>query len=181
MTRLLDFRPFALRDLALALVAVALVVVDARLRAAGTTGTAAAVVGVAAGLFAALAGFLVHEWGHLLGAVAAGGTAHAPNRLSSAFLFYFDVCRSDRRAFLWMSYGGYLASAVAVPAVVVALPWESLSGKVATVSAALGMAVTLALEIPTTVRVARGGALPTGGVFADDAGHPKARAVDRRG
>lgn len=175
VTRLRDFRAFALRDALLVVLAAAAVLADARLRGAGATGPVATIVGVLAGATASLAGFLCHEWGHLAGTVAAGGTARAPRTLASPFLFYFDVARSDRRAFLWMSYGGYAASLLAVAVLLACLPWAALSGKVAAIAAGLGTAVTLALEIPTTVRVARGAALPRGGVFADEGGHPRAR------
>lgn len=142
---------------------------------AHTVGPSAVVVAVAAGLLTTLVGFFAHEWGHLLGALAAGGVVHAPRRLTSPFLFFFDVSKSDRRAFLAMSYGGYAASAVALAIIMVAVPWHALSGLTALVATSLGVLATFAIEVPTTVRVARGGPLPSGGVFADESGHPAAR------
>jgi len=56
----------------------------------------------------------------------------------------------------------------------------SLSGLVALVATTLGVIATFALEVPTTIRVARGGPLPNGGVFADETGHPKAADCSER-
>lgn len=176
LRRLSAFRSFAVRDLLALAGLCAAWSLDARLRGAGGEPVALAYgVGVLAGLWTTLVAFLCHEWGHLAGTVLAGGTAHAPRSLLSPFLFYFDVARSDRRAFLWMSYGGYLASALSLAALVALVPHEALSGRVALGTAALGVLVTFALEVPTTIRVARGAALPRGGVFADESGH---RAVN---
>ncbi len=175
MRALLPFLRFLLRD---ALVAVALLIAwraDGALRAAHAEGLFATAVAVAAGLLTTLVGFFAHEWGHLLGALWANGVVHAPRRLSSPFLFFFDVAKSDRRAFLAMSCGGYAASAMALALIMSAVPWRTLSGLTALVATSLGVLATFAIEVPTTVRVARGGPLPTGGVFADESGHPAAR------
>ncbi len=123
---------------------------------------------VAAGLMTAAMGFVAHEWGHLAGTVMSGGVAHPAKSLASPFLFSFDVEKSDRRAFLGMSYGGYAGTAVATAAILAFVPRDRLSGRLALAATALGAAATLALEIPTTIRVARGGAFPQGGVYAGD-------------
>lgn len=94
-----------------------------------------------------------------------GGVVHEPERLSSPFLFFFDVQNSDRRAFLAMSYGGYAGSALATLAIAALVPRDRWSGRVALVAATLGTLATLALEVPTTVHVARGGPFPSGGVY----------------
>jgi hypothetical protein len=175
MRALSPFLRFLARD---ALVGVLLMLAwraDGDLRAAHADGLAAMGVGLAAGLLTTLIGFFAHEWGHLLGALSANGVVHAPRRISSPFLFFFDVARSDRRAFLAMSYGGYAASALALVVIMSAVPWRTLSGLTALVATSLGVLATFAIEVPTTIRVARGGALPSGGVFADESGHPAAR------
>lgn len=162
------FVPFALRDLALSSLCAIVWCLDAKSRDAGVTGLSAWALAFAAGALTVLVAFLCHEWGHLLGTWVAGGVAHAPPRLWSVFLFSFDVSRSERRAFLWMSYGGYLASALALAVMTWALPRWTPSSYVALVGTALGVAATFALEIPTTVRVARGGPMPSGGVFSGE-------------
>jgi hypothetical protein len=139
-------------------------VLDARGRAAG--GSTAIAVGIVTGSFVVLCGFLVHEWGHLAGCFLSGAEVHAPKRLGTVFLFHYGVTRSTPKQFLWMSYGGYLASIVGMAVILAWADLSSVSGLTAVVLAGLGVAVTFALEIPTTFRVARGGPLPgRGGVY----------------
>lgn len=140
-----------------------LVVADAQLRDGG--GALAIAIGVLAGVMAAVAAFLVHEWGHLIATITSGGVAHAPPRLAAIFLFYFDVEKSTRWQFLAMSYGGYAATALAVIPLALWIDLDYVSGMTGLVLSVLGIGATLVLEIPTTVRVARGGKLPSGGVY----------------
>lgn len=174
MHALAPFLRFVVRDSLIAILLAFAWRADGEMRALAP-GLVASAVGVTAGLLTTLVGFFAHEWGHLLGAIAGGGVVHAPRSLRSPFLFFFDVERSDRRAFLAMSYGGYAASGVALAVIMLAVPWRTLSGMTALVATGLGVLATFAIEVPTTVRVARGGALPSGGVFADASGHPAAR------
>ena len=162
------FVRFAARDLLVCALCALAWVADARLRAAGTIGVEAWGLALTAGLLTVVVAFSCHEWGHLFGTWLAGGVAHAPARLWSVFLFSFDVEKSDTRAFLWMSYGGYAASVLALALMVVGLPRGATSSYVALAATALGVFATFALEIPTTVRVARGGRLPSGGVFSGE-------------
>ncbi len=120
---------------------------------------------VGVGVGCALVGFLLHEWGHLLGSVWSGSVVHFSPRLTSVFLFHFDTRANDRRQFMWMSMGGYLASAIGLVAVGCAVSPERASGRIAIALVALGVLVTLVLEVPTTIRVWRGGALPDGAIF----------------
>jgi hypothetical protein len=164
--RLPRFSQFFLRDLALTGIAAVTWTADRRLR--HNRGPLAGAVGLAAGLAAPTVAFLVHEWGHLAGAKASGGVAHPASSLRSPFLFNFDCEASDRRQFLAMSAGGYIASALGLAAILARTP-PTLSGKVARRLAALGVVVTAVLEVPTTVGVMMGGPLPSGGVYANDA------------
>ena len=156
------FVPFALRDAAIAAATAGLWLLDARL------GRSSRAAGVAAGLATGVVAFLTHEWGHWLGAQAAGGVVHAPGTITSPFLFHFDTERSSREQFLTMSYGGYIASAVSAVAVARFVPRWALSGKVALGFVAAGLFVTAVAEVPTTIRVLRGAPLPSGGVYAGD-------------
>jgi hypothetical protein len=155
------FLPLLVRDLGIAALTAVVLVLEAQ-----AEGLAASVLGVLAGTLAALTAFVIHEWGHLAGALGSGGTAHPAPSLASFFLFHFDVEKSDRRQFLAMSYGGYLATVLAVLLLALWIDPARLSGQTCLVLSVLGIGVTLALEIPTTVRVARGGPLPHGGVYA---------------
>ncbi len=172
------FAKFAARDLAVVLVLAVAWVADARARSEGASTFGGYAVGLLAGLTTTLVAFFAHEWGHLGGAIVAGGTVHAPRTLLSPFLFFFDVAKSSRRAFLAMSAGGYVASAAALIAILLFVPWGALSGRVALLTAAAGVLVTFVLEVPTTVRVARGGELPRGAVFVDETGHPRASSSE---
>jgi hypothetical protein len=156
------FLPFLSRDLVLGAVALGLIALDA----STPQGTPAAIaIGLAAGTLAAVCAFLLHEWGHLIGTLASGGVAHPQRSLAAVFLFHFDVGKSSRKQFLAMSYGGYLATLVAVLLLAAWIDLGRVSGVIGLVLSALGIGATLVLEIPTTVRVARGGALPEGGVY----------------
>jgi hypothetical protein len=131
------------------------------------TGFVPAAVAVLAGTLAALCAYLAHEWGHLLAAKASGAAVHYPERITSTFLFFFDVARSDSRQFLAMSLGGFAASAIALPLLVLALPAGALSTWVAYALAGAGLVATLATELPPFFRVLRGGRLPRGFVYRD--------------
>lgn len=159
------FARFAVRDAVVVGLAVAVMAWDGRLLARGSGGPLGAGVGVAAGVLFALGAFFAHEWGHWLGAVATGGVVHPPRRLGSFFLFYFDTAESTRRQFLAMSWGGYAATLVALGGLAAWARTDTWSGKTALVLAGLGMAITAALELPTTYRVLRGGPLPSGFAF----------------
>jgi membrane-associated protease RseP (regulator of RpoE activity) len=131
----------------------------------GESGVLAAGIAVSAGVLAALCGYLAHEWGHLIGARASGSRVHFPERMTSTFLFYFDVEHNDRRRFLAMSLGGFAASAVVVPLLFAALPGGALSTWVALALVAAGVIATLILELPPFFRVLGGAPLPRGAVY----------------
>lgn len=164
-TRVAAFGRFAVRDAVVVLVTVGLVAWDRALVADGVRDARAVAVGIATGGAFALSSFFAHEWGHWLGAVATGGLVHPPRRLTSFFLFFFDTGRSTRRQFLAMSYGGYAATLGALALLVAWARPDTWSGRTALVLAGLGMAVTAALEIPTTWRVSRGAPMPPGIAF----------------
>jgi membrane-associated protease RseP (regulator of RpoE activity) len=150
------------RDALVSLAAVSALALDVRTRATGASGPAALALGATAGILVAVAGFLLHEWGHWLGARWTGSVVHYPRSVLAPLLFHFDTRANDRRQFLAMSLGGYLASVVGVGLVVALTDRAAWSGRVALALTVGGMLVTAALEIPTTVRVLRGRPLPDG-------------------
>jgi hypothetical protein len=154
---------FALRDALLVLASAGLWWLDALARAQGQGGVAAVALAIAAALSAVGCGFLLHEWGHLAGALASGARVEFPDQLASLYLFRFDVAHNDRRQFLTMSYGGYLGSLVAAALLVMLLPTAALSGKIGLVLTAIGFVAGFAAELPITLRVLRGGPLPSAG------------------
>ena len=164
------FLRFLARDVTIGAATAAAWVVEANAERSGLGGAKRGAIAVGAGLLTASLGFLAHEWGHLAGAVVGGGVVEEPQSLGSPFLFLFNVEASDRPAFLAMSYGGYAGTAIAAIAILRLVPRDTLAGRLALGATALGVAATLALEVPTTVRVARGGPLPAvGGVYAGTA------------
>jgi hypothetical protein len=164
----------ALRDAAVLAVTLSVWAVDAGLRDAGS-GALAIGVALLAGALATLCGYLVHEWGHLLGARAAGAVVHLPCGPAALFLFRFDADRNGRREFLAMSLGGFVASALAIAALLWLLPLDALSGRISLGLVGVGVLATFVLEVPTAWRVARGAALPRGAAYASG-GQPTAGA-----
>lgn len=154
----------AIRDLVAVALMAGLSILDAQLSGADA-GAAAIAVALATGFMVTLVSFLLHEWGHWLGAVASGSPISRPPGALSPFLFHFDTKRSSRKQFLWMSMGGYIASVVALVCIATWADFSRLSGQVAFGLASLGVLVTLVLEVPTTLRVLRGAPLPQGGVY----------------
>ncbi|MGH8461547.1 MAG: hypothetical protein ACRESS_08085 [Stenotrophobium sp.] len=123
------------------------------------------------GLMTVLIGYLLHEWGHLIGAWFSGSAVHLPQgALSSPFLFRFDTGLNNRRQFLAMSAGGFIASAAVVVALLLALPAGRLASHVALVLTLLGVLATFVLEIPPAWKVFRGGAMPGGSAFVSSPG-----------
>ena len=149
--------PFALRDASIFTLTGVLMWYDA---AAGDASPP--LLAIATGLFGTLCGFLLHEWGHLLGAMWTGSKVAFP-RLGSPFLFLFDVSQNGPRQFLAMSYGGYAGSIVALILLGSLLSPHMLSGQVGLGAATLGVLATFVLEVPTTLRVRRGEPLPSQG------------------
>ncbi|MFO0596135.1 MAG: hypothetical protein U0228_12540 [Myxococcaceae bacterium] len=115
---------------------------------------------IAAGGLTALSGFLAHEYGHLAASLLTGARVSYPRSPASTLLFHFDSARNDRRQFMWMSFGGYAATAVAVGLIAWLAPLDAWSGRIALGLAGVGMLVTFVLEVPITLRVARGAPLP---------------------
>jgi hypothetical protein len=115
---------------------------------------------VVAGLGIAAGAALLHEWGHLLGALACKSKVRFPKRTLTPLLFDFDVAANSRAQFLTMSAGGYVGSALGLLLLWLVQPPINLTGYVAWVIAGGGMLATLVIEAPVTVRVARGAAPP---------------------
>lgn len=117
-------------------------------------------------LLTVLSGYLVHEWGHLIGAWLIRSTFFLPEHIAaSPFLFRFDNLRNTRRHFTWMVWGGFVSSALLVVFLLVALPKDLLAAQVALGLTALGVIATFVIEVPEFWRVVRGAPLPNGAAF----------------
>ena len=152
----------ALRDLGIVVLAALLWRLDAGHRDGTALGWA---LSIGTGVATALVGFLLHEWGHLGGSLASGSVVDFPKSLLSPLLFHFDSARNDRRQFFWMSAGGYLASLIALAGIALLCPLSTWAGRVALGLGCLGVVATFTLELPITLKVWRGAALPLGAAY----------------
>ncbi|MGH8444119.1 MAG: hypothetical protein ACREVL_02575 [Solimonas sp.] len=160
--------PFFLmvRDTAVIALAVVAWLASRQLQDAGSAFTWPAAI--AAGLLIPLAGFFVHEWGHLLGALRSGARVEYPDTVWAIFLFRFDVVRSDRRQFLAMSNGGFITSVLFIALLLSTLSLHYIGDIIALALSGLGVLATFVLELPVAWKVSRGAPLPTGAAFVSE-------------
>lgn len=104
--------------------------------------------GVLAGVTIGLCGYLVHEWGHLTGAVLAGSTVRPGRSLASGFLFSFDSQANTRRQFVALSLGGWAATAVVLWGVYAWLPDGLFASRVARGFVAGNVLLVVVIELP---------------------------------
>jgi hypothetical protein len=123
---------------------------------------AATAIDLAAGVMTAVIGFLLHEWGHLIGCWLGRSVVYLPDSITSVFLFKYDLVKNSRRQFMAMAYGGFVASALIVPALLLLLSFEHFADRVALVLVTLGVIATFVFEVPQAWRVYHGGAYPGG-------------------
>lgn len=116
----------------------------------------------------ALVGYLIHEWGHLTGALISRASVVLPAGITDAFLFRWDSARNSRRQFFFMASGGFVASIVTVIGYVLWLDWALLPDRVALILMGLGVLATFIIEVPEFWRVARGGPIPNGAAFVSE-------------
>lgn len=117
-------------------------------------------VAIVAGLLIPVAGFLAHEWGHLLGALSRNSVVHMPKSIFTLFLFEYRTADNSREQFLGLSCGGFMASGLVVALLLATLSFDHLADQVALGVTLLGVIATLLVELPPAWRVYRGGPLP---------------------
>jgi hypothetical protein len=115
------------------------------------TGAISDFTGLLLGLLLGVCGFLVHEWGHLLGVLATRSAVQPPASLRSPFVFTFDSRANSRRQFLIMSFAGFAATALALWVVYGALPPELLASRVARGAVVFLAFLGVVLEVPLVV------------------------------
>ena len=150
----------AVRDLLLLLATLGAWTIEPTTRhtSADPAGTA---MQIAAGVMAGLCALVAHEWGHYLGARAAGAVVYPARRVTALFMFGFDRERNGRCEFMAMSCGGFVASAAMIALFVTRLPLDAMA------FAAVGVLLTATLELPVAWRVAHGAELPRGTVYVE--------------
>lgn len=104
--------------------------------------------GVIAGVTIGLCGYLVHEWGHLAGAVVAGSAVQPGRSLAAGFLFSFDSHGNTRRQFIALSLGGWIATAFVLWGVYAWLPDGLFASRVARGFVAANVLLVVFIEIP---------------------------------
>jgi hypothetical protein len=112
------------------------------------TGPLADFTGVLAGFAVGLCPFVLHEWGHLLGAVATRSTVQPPTTLATPYLFSFDSKRNSRRQFLAMSFSGWAVSIAVAWAIYTQLPPDLLATRVARGVVVLAIGLVILIEVP---------------------------------
>jgi hypothetical protein len=169
------FFAFLLRDGLIILVVVALWMATLRIGKPHDLWSVA--LHLATGLLTVFVAYLLHEWGHLIGAWIAGGYFVLPATVAETlFLFRFDNVRNSRAQFISMSLGGFASSILAVAFLVIALPWNLLASWIALGLVAAGVLATFIIEVPMFLGVVRGGPMPTGDAFVSPPGTPPERA-----
>ena len=116
--------------------------------ASAQPGVAGDFAGVLAGLTIGVAGYLLHEWGHLIGAMLAGSTVRPPKSLASGFLFSFDSRANTRGQFLSLSFGGWIATVLVLWFVYAVLPPDLFATRVARGFVAGNVLLIILLEFP---------------------------------
>ena len=98
---------------------------------------------------------ITHEWGHFAGARLAGAVSPVNSKpYRWFFIFNFDESNSTSQG-LWMSWGGQVGSWLAVAAIAVLVPMDSLVSAVL-LATVLGRAVNASFfEIPVMIRARR--------------------------
>jgi hypothetical protein len=123
------YAKFAARDASIIAIAAAVWWLVAA-RSAGT-GYVSDFTGFVAGLLVGVSGVLLHEWGHLLAAVACGSVLQVNHNLRSTFIYSFDTRRNSLGQFVIMSLGGLAVTAALVISFYVWLPDTLLASRVA--------------------------------------------------
>ena len=108
-------------------------------------------VGLFLGLAVAACFYLLHEWGHALGALATRSALTPARSLAGISLFSFDSKRNDRFQFAVMSLAGFAVTAVAVWFVYAVLPEGPLATRVARGGVLFLTSLTVFIEVPLLV------------------------------
>ena len=108
-------------------------------------------LGLILGLAFGVSVFLLHEWGHWLGATLSGSRVHAPQHLSSVYLFSFDSHANSKRQFIIMSLSGFLVTGAALGLAYGPLGEPLQAARVARGSIAFLASLTLFIEVPILI------------------------------
>ena len=119
--------------------------------ATGDSGLLSDLVGLLLGLAFGGSVFLIHEWGHWLGAVWGRSDIQAPASLRSFYLFSYNSKTNNRKQFLIMSLSGFVVTGLAIAVALGPLDQPLQAARVARGSIAFLASLTLFIEIPLLV------------------------------
>jgi hypothetical protein len=151
------YKRFLVRDAAILLGSALLWALVARRSA--VPGIVADTTGVLAGALLGGCALLVHEWGHLLGALASRSAVRPGASLRSLFVFRFDAQRSSRAQFVAMSLGGWVGTALAASGASF-LPPDDLASRVARGLTWVSVLLVVIIEVPLVTRALWTGRVP---------------------
>ncbi len=140
------------------------------------TGMVSDFAGLLVGLSLAASAYLLHEWGHLLGGLAARSRVHAPERRTSISLFRFDSRRNSRRQFLVMSFSGFAVTGIVLWVAYALLPDEQLASRVARGGVLVLTFLTVFVEFPLVLWSLVSSTLPPVETFTPRGGEEPAAA-----
>lgn len=146
---------------------------------ASEPGAAATRLAQIAGALTVLSAFLLHEWGHWLGARWSGAQIYAPGFIASPFLYNFDAQENSRRQFLLTSVCGFAATGLFLLFFYFGLPADHPGTTIARYGGTALATLTLLFEVPIAIAVALGRPVPSLKLFPDQAARERFRN-DRR-
>lgn len=140
------FQRLAARDLGILVVALAVWWAISDL--SGGSSFVSDFTGVVAGVLLGISAYTLHEWGHLLAALAVGSVVRPTGRLASAFIFSFSARQNSLRQFVVMSLGGFAVTALLVWSFYTFLPDGLLATRVARGAVLFLAFLGVVLELP---------------------------------
>lgn len=112
------------------------------------SGLRADFTGFVAGVMLGAVGAVLHEWAHLLAALASRSVLLINHNLRSPFIFSYDSRENSLAQFVIMSSGGFVATAAIVILYYVYLPDALLASRVARGAALFLAFLGVFLELP---------------------------------
>jgi len=104
--------------------------------------------GFVVGMMLGITAFVLHEWGHVVGAFLSGSTMTVNQNLLSPYIFSYDSPHNSLRQFVIMSIGGFVVTAAIVAGYYLGLPDELLASRVARGAALFLAFLGVFLEVP---------------------------------
>ena len=108
-------------------------------------------IGVSLGGLMALAFYLTHEWGHVLGGILGRSHMSAASDPKAISLFIYHSEGNSKPQFMLMSFGGFLATACLVWFSYTLLPADLFASRIAQGFSLVQVFLALVLEMPLVI------------------------------